>query len=260
MAKSREQGKRARAKREESESIFRLSPRFFFAFSLCSRGSRPAHSGGRERHGRAARGELLFSRCYGRRSREARGRSASSSAQVGQDSARGEWGPLLLVFVSFARMSKPDLTSFSLSLSLSFSKKKKKKAVVGAGAAGLAAARELSLAGHQVTVFERGKRLGGLWSSSGLEAEGGEEGLLDGLESGEASSSSSSSASSSFRGAAARAPRVHSSLYVSLFFAIFGFRNKQNKTGKIKLTSLSLSPFHKTKKGTPRCAPTCLES
>ena len=81
---------------------------------------------------------------------------------------------------------------------------------MGAGSSGLAAARELLLAGHEVTVFERGKRLGGLWASSGLEAEEGEEG--GGLDDSEASPASSSSSS---RGAA-RAPRVHSSLYPSL--------------------------------------------
>jgi cation diffusion facilitator CzcD-associated flavoprotein CzcO len=38
-----------------------------------------------------------------------------------------------------------------------------KVAVVGAGAAGLAAARELRNEGHQVTVFEQGGEIGGVW-------------------------------------------------------------------------------------------------
>lgn len=38
-----------------------------------------------------------------------------------------------------------------------------KVAVVGAGAAGLAAARELRNEGHQVTVFEQGHEVGGVW-------------------------------------------------------------------------------------------------
>jgi len=37
------------------------------------------------------------------------------------------------------------------------------QAVIGAGAAGLVAARELVLAGHHVTVFEKGSSTGGVW-------------------------------------------------------------------------------------------------
>ncbi|KAL2921036.1 Flavin-containing monooxygenase FMO GS-OX-like 5, partial [Bienertia sinuspersici] len=39
----------------------------------------------------------------------------------------------------------------------------KKVCVVGGGAAGLVAARELKKEGHEVTVFERGPQLGGVW-------------------------------------------------------------------------------------------------
>ena len=81
---------------------------------------------------------------------------------------------------------------------------------MGAGSSGLAAARELSLAGHQVTVFERGRRLGGLWASSGLEAEG-EEGAEDGDGAGGGGGAETSSSSRK-----APPPRVHSSLYPSL--------------------------------------------
>ena len=38
-----------------------------------------------------------------------------------------------------------------------------KVAVIGAGAAGLVTARELTRAGHEVTVFEQGNEVGGTW-------------------------------------------------------------------------------------------------
>ena len=37
------------------------------------------------------------------------------------------------------------------------------QAVLGAGAGGLVAARELLREGHQVTVFEKGSTVGGVW-------------------------------------------------------------------------------------------------